>query len=112
MRLTDQGKAAPGNPLAKTPGALPEIWSYGHRNIQGMARDAAGTLWATEHGPRGGDELNLVSAGLNYGWPLQSYGADYKTGEPVGQKVVAGMTQPHELPPKPYSPATAGGMSW
>jgi glucose/arabinose dehydrogenase len=94
LRLTDQGKAAPGNPLAKTPGALPEIWSYGHRNIQGMARDAAGTLWATEHGPRGGDELNLVSAGLNYGWPSQSYGADYKTGEPVGQKVVAGMTQP------------------
>lgn len=94
LRLTDKGKPAPGNQLSTMPGALPEIWSYGHRNIQGMARDAAGRVWATEHGPRGGDELNLIVAGQNYGWPLQSYGADYKTGEPVGQKVVAGMTQP------------------
>ena len=94
LRLTDAGKAAPGNPLASRPGALPEIWTYGHRNIQGMARDAAGRVWATEHGPRGGDELNLIEAQQNYGWPLQSYGADYKTGEPVGQQVVAGMTGP------------------
>lgn len=94
LRLTDKGKPAAGNPLASRLGALPEIWSYGHRNIQGMTRDASGRVWATEHGPRGGDELNLVSAGQNYGWPLQSYGNDYKTGEPVGQKVVAGMTQP------------------
>jgi glucose/arabinose dehydrogenase len=94
LRLTDAGKAAPGNPLAARPGALPEIWSYGHRNIQGMALDASGRVWATEHGPRGGDELNLVEAGQNYGWPLQSYGRDYRSGEPVGQLVVAGMTQP------------------
>ncbi|NIA00750.1 PQQ-dependent sugar dehydrogenase [Massilia sp. CCM 8734] len=94
LRLTDAGKAAPGNPLATRPGALPEIWSYGHRNIQGMALDANGRVWATEHGPRGGDELNLVEAGQNYGWPMQSYGRDYRTGEPVGQAVVPGMTQP------------------
>ncbi|MCE3606250.1 PQQ-dependent sugar dehydrogenase [Massilia sp. P8910] len=93
LRLTDAGKAAPGNPLAARPGALPEIWTYGHRNIQGMALDADGRVWATEHGPRGGDELNLIEAGQNYGWPLQSYGRDYRTGEPVGQLVVPGMTQ-------------------
>ena len=94
VRLTDAGKPAPGNPLAGKPGAMPEIWSYGHRNIQGMVRDGAGRVWATEHGPKGGDELNLIEGGQNYGWPLQSYGLDYKTSEPVGQKVVAGMAQP------------------
>ena len=94
LRLTDQGKAAAGNPLAAEPGALPEIWSYGHRNIQGMTRDAAGRVWASEHGPRGGDELNLIEGGSNYGWPLQSYGADYRTAEPVGVKAVPGMTAP------------------
>ena len=95
LRLTDAGKAAPGNPLATRPSALPEIWSYGHRNIQGMAKDASGHVWASEHGPRGGDELNLIVGGQNYGWPVQSYGRDYRTGEPVGKLVVAGMTQPH-----------------
>lgn len=95
LRLTADGKPAAGNPLAKQPGALPEIWSYGHRNVQGMTVDAAsGRVWATEHGPRGGDELNLVRAGVNYGWPLQSYGADYRSGEPIGQKEVANMEQP------------------
>ena len=95
LRLTDQGKPAPGNPLASKPGALPEIWSYGHRNIQALVRDpASGRVWATEHGPRGGDELNLIAAGNNYGWPLQSYGADYRTREAVGKPVVPGMTGP------------------
>jgi glucose/arabinose dehydrogenase len=94
LRLTDAGKPAPGNPLAKRPNALPEIWSHGHRNIQGMVRDAAGRVWATEHGPRGGDELNLVEAGQNYGWPVQGYGKDYRTGEPVGQPVIGGMVGP------------------
>lgn len=94
LRLTDLGQPAPGNPLASRPGALPEIWSYGHRNIQGMVRDAAGRLWATEHGPKGGDELNLVQGGQNYGWPLQSYGADYRTSEPIGKPEVAGMSAP------------------
>jgi glucose/arabinose dehydrogenase len=95
LRLTAEGKAAPGNPLANRPGARPEIWTNGHRNIQGLARDpVSGRIWATEHGPRGGDELNLIEGGQNYGWPLQSYGADYRTGEPVGQRVVAGMAGP------------------
>ncbi len=94
LRLTDGGKPAPGNPLASKPGARPELWSIGHRNIQGMVRDSAGRLWATEHGPKGGDELNLVEGGQNYGWPMQSYGRDYRTSEPVGQPVVAGMTAP------------------
>ncbi len=94
LRLTDAGKPAAGNPLASKPGARPEIWSYGHRNIQGMVRDAGGRLWATEHGPKGGDELNLVEGGQNYGWPLQSYGRDYRTSEPVGQPVVPGMAAP------------------
>lgn len=94
LRLTDEGKPAPGNPLAAK-GALPEIWSMGHRNIQGLARDpVSGRIWATEHGPYGGDELNLVVAGGNYGWPLQTYGADYKTHEPVGKHEVAGMINP------------------
>ncbi len=94
LHLTETGKPAPGNPLAARAGALPEIWTYGHRNIQGLARDAAGRVWATEHGPRGGDELNLIEGGKNYGWPLQSYGRDYRTNEPVGQPVVPGMTGP------------------
>ena len=94
LRLTDAGKPAPGNPLAALPGSVPEIYSYGHRNIQGMVRDAAGRVWVTEHGPRGGDELNQIQGGLNYGWPLQSYGVDYRTKEPVGQPVVDGMIGP------------------
>ena len=94
LRLTDEGKPAAGNPLATRPNALPEIWSYGHRNIQGLARDTAGRVWATEHGPRGGDELNLIEGGQNYGWPLQSYGKDYRTAEPIGTPVVAGMVAP------------------
>lgn len=94
LRLTEDGKPAPGNPLAAK-GALPEIWSVGHRNVQGLALDpVSGRVWATEHGPYGGDELNLVVAGGNYGWPLQSYGADYKTHEPVGKHEVAGMLNP------------------
>ena len=95
LRLTDAGKPAPGNPLAARQGALPELWTIGHRNIQGMAIDAAtGRVWASEHGPRGGDDVNLLAGGQNYGWPLQSYGADYASGEPIGQKVVPGMAQP------------------
>jgi glucose/arabinose dehydrogenase len=94
VRLDENGKAAPGNPLAKQEGALPELWSIGHRNIQGMTRDAQNRIWATEHGPRGGDELNLVEAGKNYGWPIVSLGRDYRTGEPVGVGTRAGMVDP------------------
>jgi glucose/arabinose dehydrogenase len=94
LRLDENGKPAPGNPFAQTEGALPELWSIGHRNIQGLTRDTQGRIWATEHGPRGGDELNLVERGKNYGWPIVSLGGDYRTGEPVGLKTRAGMVDP------------------
>jgi len=95
LRLTAEGKAAPGNPLADKPGALPEIWSYGHRNIQGLATDPSGKLvFASEHGPRGGDEINRIEGGKNYGWPIQTFGLDYQTREPVGKPSVAGMVDP------------------
>ncbi|HKZ08988.1 MAG TPA: PQQ-dependent sugar dehydrogenase [Methylomirabilota bacterium] len=92
LRLTEDGKPAPDNPLAKRPEARPEVWTYGHRNIQGIARDpGSGRIWASEHGPYGGDEVNLLEAGRNYGWPLQSLGRDYRTREPIGQPSVPGM---------------------
>jgi glucose/arabinose dehydrogenase len=95
LRLTSEGRPAPGNPLAARPGALPEIWSYGHRNVQGLTVDAAsGRVYASEHGPRGGDEINRIEGGKNYGWPIQSFGADYNTREPVGKPSVAGMVDP------------------
>lgn len=82
LRLNDDGSAAAGNPFAGRDGYLPEIWSYGHRNIQGLAIDFENDrVWATEHGPRGGDELNLVEPGNNYGWPVATLGRDYGTGE-------------------------------
>ena len=76
LRLTEDGEAAPGNPFAGTPGALPEIYSYGHRNPQGIAR-AGDAVFGTEHGPRGGDEVNRLRGGANYGWPIATYGLDY-----------------------------------
>jgi aldose sugar dehydrogenase len=95
VRLTEDGKAAPDNPFLKREGARPEIWSYGHRNIQGMARDPqSGRIWANEHGPFGGDELNLLEAGQNYGWPLQTHGLDYRTRETIGETRVEGMVDP------------------
>lgn len=95
LRLTAEGKPAPGNPLAARAGALPEIWSYGHRNVQGLTVDAAGgRVYASEHGPRGGDEINRIEGGRNYGWPIQSFGADYNTREPVGKPSVPGMVDP------------------
>jgi glucose/arabinose dehydrogenase len=77
LRVTPDGKPAEGNPFVGQANALPEIWSYGHRNIQASAFDAEGRFWDIEHGPRGGDELNLVEKGKNYGWPLASYGIEY-----------------------------------
>ena len=78
LRLTRDGKAAADNPFVTRAGARPEIWTYGHRNPQGLARDAeTGELWAHEHGPRGGDEINRLRAGANYGWPVVTHGIDY-----------------------------------
>jgi len=78
LRLRDDGSAAPGNPFAGRQEYLPEIYSVGHRSPQGLAvHPATGELWENEHGPLGGDELNIVRAGKNYGWPLVTYGKDY-----------------------------------
>ncbi len=81
VRLTLDGEPAPGNPLADEDGASSEIWSFGHRNVLGLEFAADGTLWASEMGPEGGDELNVVEAGANYGWPEASNGSDYGGGE-------------------------------
>ncbi|HEX4272593.1 MAG TPA: PQQ-dependent sugar dehydrogenase [Rhizomicrobium sp.] len=95
IRITAEGKPAPGNPFANMPGALPEIWAYGQRSQEGLAFDAQGQLWETENGPRGGDELNRIVKGANYGWPVITHGIDY-SGKPVGDGITAkdGMEQP------------------
>ncbi|MEZ5419105.1 MAG: PQQ-dependent sugar dehydrogenase [Vicinamibacterales bacterium] len=81
VRLHDDGRVPADNPFVGTPHALPEIWSLGHRNAQGMAvNPATGDLWQNEHGPQGGDELNLIARGANYGWPVIGYGVNYTTG--------------------------------
>lgn len=82
VRLNLDGTAAAGNPLVGKGGVSAEIWSWGHRNILGMDWDAQGRLWEVEHGPAGGDELNLVKAGANYGWPIRSNGEHYN-GDPI-----------------------------
>ena len=84
VRITPDGAAPPDNPFVNKPGARPEIWSYGHRNPQGLAINPAdGKLWEQEHGAMGGDEINIIETGHNYGWPLVSYGVNYD-GTPVG----------------------------
>ncbi|MEX2639439.1 MAG: PQQ-dependent sugar dehydrogenase [Balneolales bacterium] len=83
-RLNDDGNVPADNPFYNQEGALPEIWSYGHRNPQGMAFNfETRELWANEHGPQGGDEINLIQAGLNYGWPVIGFGVNYGVGEPL-----------------------------
>lgn len=77
LRVKPDGTPPPDNPFAKQADALPEIFTYGHRNVQASAFDGQGRLWVVEHGPRGGDEVNLLQAGKNYGWPLQIYGIEY-----------------------------------
>ena len=78
IRIAPDGSAPADNPFAGRAGAKPEIWSYGHRNAQSLAiHPATGELWEIEHGPRGGDEVNLIGKGKNYGWPVIGYGIDY-----------------------------------
>ena len=95
IHITATGEPAPGNPFIGTPGALPEIWSIGHRSEQGLTFDPEGRLWEVEDGPRGGDELNLIEPGKNYGWPIITHGIDYP-GELIdnGLTAKAGMVQP------------------
>lgn len=87
VRLHPDGSVPADNPFVSEPGARPEIWSYGHRNVQGAAiHPVSGRLWTIEHGPRGGDELNLPEPGANFGWPVVTYGIEYD-GSPVGASI-------------------------
>jgi len=96
IRIHKDGSVPKDNPFVGRAGARPEIWSYGHRNIQSAAlHPATGALWIVEHGPKGGDEINAPEPGKNYGWPVITYGIDY-SGAPIGEGITAkeGMEQP------------------
>lgn len=95
LRIRPDGRAPDDNPFVGKPGALPEIWSLGQRNIQAAAFDTKGGLWVIEMGAQGGDELNFIEKGKNYGWPLIAYGEEY-SGRPIGEGATAreGLTQP------------------
>ena len=95
FRIDQQGKALPDNPFVSQDGAMAEIWSLGHRNVQSSTVDSQGRFWLVEHGPRGGDELNRPEPGKNYGWPEVTYGVEY-SGSPVGNGVtrMANTEQP------------------
>jgi glucose/arabinose dehydrogenase len=95
VRIRKDGTVPPDNPFVRRAGALPEIWSYGHRNGQGATLAPDGRLWMTEHGPQGGDEINVPEAGRNYGWPVITYGENYGGGR-IGDGSTArdGMEQP------------------
>jgi glucose/arabinose dehydrogenase len=96
IRLHDDGRVPADNPFVGRAGALPEIWSYGHRNMQGLVvHPDTGDVWLTEHGPQGGDELNLVQRGRNYGWPVVGFGVNYTTGQAIHEGTHReGMEQP------------------
>jgi len=95
VRIGKDGSVPKDNPFVGRPGALPEIWSYGHRNGQGATLGPDGRLWMTEHGPQGGDEINIAQAGRNHGWPVITYGENYGGGK-IGDGITAkeGMEQP------------------
>lgn len=111
VRIRPDGTVPPDNPLVRTSGAAPEIWSWGHRNVQGAAiHPTTGVLWTNEHGPQGGDELNIDLAGRNYGWPVITYGCTYGLCGKIGEGTAkAGMEQPVSWWPKP-STAPSGLM--
>jgi len=110
VRLNVDGTQPGDNPFAMGPGVRRAIWSYGHRNMQGLAVDPrTGRLWESEHGPRGGDEVNLPEAGKNYGWPTISDGTDYATGKPYPETLgtsAPGMERPYHV--WPVSPGLSG----
>lgn len=99
LRLNEDGSVPDDNPFVDQAGALPEIWSYGLRNAQGLLVDRAnGRVWITDHGPQGGDELNLIEPGRNYGWPVIGYGVNYRTGSAIhGGTHRDGMEQPKKV---------------
>jgi len=99
IRLHDDGRVPGDNPFVNRAGARPEIWSYGHRNVQGLAvHPQSGDIWTNEHGPQGGDELNLVQPGRNYGWPVIGFGVMYTTGRAIHAGTHReGMEQPAQV---------------
>jgi aldose sugar dehydrogenase len=103
VRLHEDGRVPDDNPFVGRPGARPEIWTYGHRNAQGLAvHPTTGEVWLNEHGPQGGDELNLLRSGANYGWPVSGYGVNYRTGSAIHSSThVEGM----ELPARVWVPS-------
>ncbi|MCC6172269.1 MAG: PQQ-dependent sugar dehydrogenase [Gammaproteobacteria bacterium] len=110
VRIDKTGKAAAGNPFVGRSGALPEIYSFGHRNLQGAVLDGEGRFWTHEHGPQGGDELNLTLPGRNYGWPVITYGEQYG-----GGRIGAGITAQAglEQPAAHWVPSIApSGLAW
>ncbi|MDP4992377.1 MAG: PQQ-dependent sugar dehydrogenase, partial [Marivita lacus] len=109
LRITKTGAVPSDNPFVNVSGVQPEIWSYGHRNPQGAALDASGQLWVNEHGARGGDEVNRIQKGANFGWPVISYGRHY-SGRSIGEgTAMPGMEQPETY----WDPSIApSGMSF
>ena len=99
IRLHDDGRVPNDNPFVERAGALPEKWTLGHRNMQGAAiNPKTGELWTHEHGPQGGDEVNVIRPGLNYGWPVVTYGVNYGLGTKIGEgQSKPGMVQPLQV---------------
>ena len=99
IRLHDDGQVPNDNPFVQRAGALPEKWTLGHRNMQGAAiNPQTGELWTHEHGPQGGDEVNVIRPGLNYGWPVVTYGVNYGLGTKIGEgQSKPGMVQPLQV---------------
>lgn len=114
VRLTAEGRVPADNPFVGRAGAAPEVFSLGHRNIQGAAlHPVTGDLWASEHGPQGGDEINVVEAGRNYGWPLVTFGRNYVVGTRIGETgPKAGFEQPlHHWVPTSIAPSGMAFLS-
>src|SRR5690606_556372 len=111
LRIVTDGTVPDDNPFANEDGAQPEIWTYGHRNIQSAAFSPEGRLWIVEHGTQGGDELNLIERGRNYGWPVQAYGIEY-----AGTPISGSSTDPgdeYQQPVYYWDPVIApSGMQW
>ncbi|MGC4034561.1 MAG: PQQ-dependent sugar dehydrogenase [Chitinophagaceae bacterium] len=111
LRVKEDGSIPEDNPFVKVKGARPEIWSYGHRNLQGLAfQPGTGWLWESEHGPQGGDEVNIIKPGKNYGWPIITFGEKYGGGKwGAGITMKEGMEQPAYF----YRPSIGpGGMTF
>jgi glucose/arabinose dehydrogenase len=104
IRINPDGSVPADNPFAKQPGAMPEIWSLGHRNVQSATFDDQGRLWTVEHGAQGGDEVNLIEKGKNYGWAVISYGEEY-SGEPIPGNIT--QKQGYEQPVYYWDPVIA-----